>query len=272
MGDAGDLCQLPGMAAVPWELLPLIPMGIIAGLLAGLLGIGGGLVFSPLLLGLGLAPHQALATSTLAILPTTFAGSWTHLRNGSLPLPGAAAIGLGALGGGLLFSHLGSGLEGWLLLGLQALMYLVLSLVIEPRTPLPGQDGTAAPPLRPGPLALVGLVAGCASGMLGVGGGLVMVPLMVRGLAVRVYTAIRLSTLAVFAAAAVSSTTFLADGRGNLAMALVLGLSAGLGARWSAQRLQRVSEARLVWLLRLFCLFLALDSGRRALGLLLSSP
>ncbi len=258
------------MAVVPWELVPLIPMGIIAGLLAGLLGIGGGLVFSPLLLGLGLAPHQALATSTLAILPTTFAGSWTHLRNGNLPLRGAAAIGLGALGGGLLFSHLGSGLSGWVLLGLQALMYLVLSLVIEPRKPLPGQDGPAAP-LRLGPLALVGLVAGCASGMLGVGGGLVMVPLMVRGLAVRVYMAIRLSTLAVFASAAISSATFLADGRGNLVMALVLGLSASLGARWSAQRLQRVSEGRLVWLLRLFCLLLALDSGRRALGLLLAS-
>jgi uncharacterized membrane protein YfcA len=267
----GGCIQQQGMAAVPWELVLLIPMGIIAGLLAGLLGIGGGLVFSPLLLGLGLAPHQALATSTLAILPTTFAGSWTHWRNGTLPLRGAAAIGLGALGGGLLFSHLGSGLQGWLLLGLQALMYLLLSLVIEPRNPLPGQDGTAGP-LRLGPLALVGLVAGCASGMLGVGGGLVMVPLMVRGLAVRVYTAIRLSTLAVFASAAVSSATFLADGRGNLAMALVLGLSAGLGARWSAQRLQRVSEDRLVWLLRLFCLLLAIDSGRRALGLLLSSP
>jgi uncharacterized membrane protein YfcA len=271
MGDAGVLYQLQGMAALPWELLLLIPMGIIAGLLAGLLGIGGGLVFSPLLLGLGLAPHQALATSTLAILPTTFAGTWTHWRNGTLPVRGAAAIGLGALGGGLLFSHVGGGLQGWLLLGLQALMYLVLSLVIEPRNPLPGQDGTAGP-LRLGPLALVGLVAGCASGMLGVGGGLVMVPLMVRGLAVRVYTAIRLSTLAVFASAAVSSATFLADGRGNLAMALVLGLSAGLGARWSAQRLQRVSEDRLVWLLRLFCLLLAIDSGRRALGLLLSSP
>ena len=113
MGDAGVLYQLQGMAAVPWELLLLIPMGIIAGLLAGLLGIGGGLVFSPLLLGLGLAPHQALATSTLAILPTTFAGSWTHLRNGSLPLRGAAAIGLGALGGGRVFSHLGGGLRGW---------------------------------------------------------------------------------------------------------------------------------------------------------------
>lgn len=257
---------------MPWELLPLIPMGIIAGLLAGLLGIGGGLVFSPLLLGLGLPPHQALATSTLAILPTTFAGSWTHLRNGSLPLGGAAAIGAGALAGGLLFSHLGSGLEGWLLLGLQSLMYLVLSLVIEPRNPLPGQDAMAAPLLPLGPLALVGLVAGCASGMLGVGGGLVMVPLMVRGLAVRVYTAIRLSTLAVFASAAVSAPTFLADGRGNLVMALVLGISAGLGAGWSAQRLQRVSEARLVWLVRLFCLLLAIDAGRRAIGLVLVHP
>ena len=38
MGDAGVLFQLQGMASVPWELLPLIPMGIIAGLLAGLLG------------------------------------------------------------------------------------------------------------------------------------------------------------------------------------------------------------------------------------------
>ncbi|MCX5944656.1 MAG: sulfite exporter TauE/SafE family protein [Cyanobacteria bacterium] len=251
-----------------WELLPLVPFGIIAGLLAGLLGIGGGLVFSPLLLAMGLPPHQALATSTLAILPTTFAGSWTHLRNGTLPLRAAGAIGLGALAGGLLFSHLGGFLAGWLLLGLQAVMYLALSLVIEPRSPLPGQD-SMLPPLPLGPLALVGLVAGCASGMLGVGGGLVMVPLMVRGLAVRVYTAIRLSTLAVFASAAVSSATFLADGRGNLIIALVLGLSAGLGARWSAQRLQRVSEARLVWLLRLFCLLLAIDAGRRAIGLVL---
>ena len=80
MGDAGNPYQLQGMAVVPWELLPLIPLGIIAGLLAGLLGIGGGLVFSPLLLGLGLAPHQALATSTLAILPTTFAGNIRYIK------------------------------------------------------------------------------------------------------------------------------------------------------------------------------------------------
>ena len=66
-------------------LLPLLPLGILAGLLSGLLGIGGGLIFAPLLLAMGLSPHQALATSTLAIVPTTLAGSWTHLRTGAIP-------------------------------------------------------------------------------------------------------------------------------------------------------------------------------------------
>ena len=79
-----------------WSLLPLVPLGLLAGLLSGLLGIGGGLIFSPLLLLLGLDPHQALATSSLAIVPTTLGGTWSHLRSRSLPLGPSLAIGLGA--------------------------------------------------------------------------------------------------------------------------------------------------------------------------------
>ena len=66
------------------EALTMVPVGLVAGVLSGFLGIGGGLVFSPLLLLLGLGPHQALATSTLAIVPTTAAGTLTHLRSGRL--------------------------------------------------------------------------------------------------------------------------------------------------------------------------------------------
>jgi uncharacterized membrane protein YfcA len=105
-----------------------------AGVLSGLLGIGGGLVFSPLLLLLGLEPHQALATSTLAIVPTTLAGSAVHLTNGSLPrrqglvLAGAAAC--CAVG----FSQLGGLLPGSALLVLQSLLYGVLAFTIRPRS------------------------------------------------------------------------------------------------------------------------------------------
>ena len=251
-----------------WALLLLLPLGLLAGLLSGLLGIGGGLIFSPLLLWIGLSPHQALATSTLAILPTTLAGSWTHLHSGLVPKQAVLAIAAGAITGSLVFSHAGNVLQGWHLLALQAAMYGVLAGVISPRRS--DQNEADAPPLPLLGLSGVGLVAGWSSGLLGVGGGLVMVPLMVQGLGIRVYQAIRLSTLAVCASAAVATVTFTSDGRADLAMGLLLGGTAALAAQWSAARLQRVSEQKLVWLLRLLCTLLALDAGRRALLLLLS--
>jgi uncharacterized membrane protein YfcA len=261
------LVSSSGGRMMPWDLLPLLPLGILAGLLSGLLGIGGGLIFSPLLLALGLSPHQALATSTLAILPTTMAGSWAHLRSGQVPAQAVLAIAAGAVSGALVFSHAGDGMEGWHLLALQALMYGVLALVISPRRS-DRSDGEQSLPLAG--LGGVGLVAGWSSGLLGVGGGLVMVPLMVQGLGIRVYQAIRLSTLAVCASAATASVTFWSDGRGNLGMGLLLGGAAAVAAQWSAARLQSVSEQKLVWLLRLLCVVLALDAGRRAVQLLLS--
>ena len=252
---------------MPWDLLPLLPLGLLAGLLSGLLGIGGGLIFSPLLLAVGLTPHQALATSTLAILPTTLAGSWAHLRSGQVPARAVLAIAGGAIAGALVFSQAGDDLEDWHLLGLQALMYGVLALVIAPRR----SDQAEAPEHLPlAGLSGVGLVAGWSSGLLGVGGGLVMVPLMVQGLGIRVYQAIRLSTIAVCASAATAAITFTSDGRGNLGIGLLLGGAAAVAAQWSASRLQSVSEAKLVWLLRLLCVLLALDATRRAVQLALS--
>jgi uncharacterized protein len=267
MEEAGDSALSQPLMA--WsELLLLLPLGILAGLLSGLLGIGGGLIFSPLLLALGLPAHQALATSTLAIVPTTLAGSWAHLRWGQLPRPAIAAMATGAVSGGLLFSHGGQALPAWSLLALQGLLYGALVLLVAPRT-ADEPDGTAPRRLPLVSLALVGLVAGAASGLLGVGGGLVMVPLMVRVLALRVYLAIRLSTLAVCASAISASIGLVHDGRAQLLPALLLGGVAAVAARWSAARLQRVPETRLVALLKLLCALLALDSGRRALQLVL---
>ena len=249
-----------------WSLLPYLPLGLLAGLLSGLLGIGGGLVFAPLLLLAGLDPHQALATSTLAIVPTTLGGTWAHLRRRSLPVRGSLAIALGACLGAALLSRMGQGLEGWALLALQALMYGVLAFTIRPHTLL---EAPAAAHLNLLGLGAVGWVAGLATGLLGLGGGLVMVPLMVQLLRVPIHLAIRFSTLAVLASASVASTTFLLDGRGLLPVGLALGATAALAARWSASRLDRIRDTQLVWMLRALTLLLALDSGRRALALAL---
>jgi uncharacterized protein len=252
------------------QLLPVLPLGLLAGVLSGLLGIGGGLVFSPLLLLLGLEPHQALATSTLAIVPTTLAGSAVHLRNGSLPrrqglvLAGTAAC--CALG----FSQVGGLLSGGVLLVLQSLLYGVLAFTIGPRSQLQTAAAVSAPAWPA--LAAVGSVAGLTSGLLGVGGGLVMVPLLVQGLSMDIHRAVRLSTLAVLASSLAASTAFVGEGRGQLLIGLLLGGTAALGARWSAARLHRLREAQLVWLLRGLTLLVACDSGRRAVQALIPGP
>ena len=252
-----------------WSLLPYLPLGLLAGLLSGLLGIGGGLVFSPLLLLAGLDPYQALATSTLAIVPTTLGGTWAHLRNRSLPWRGSLAIVLGASLGAGLFSQVGLVLHGWMLLALQSLMYGGLALSFRPPSARAAVDTHY---LNLAGLAAVGLVAGMATGLLGLGGGLVMVPLMVQLMQVPIHLAIRFSTLAVLTSASVASTTFLLDGRGLLPIGLALGATAALAARWSAARLERVRDGQLALLLRLLTLILAADSARRALSLLLAQP
>jgi hypothetical protein len=78
-----------------------------------------------------------------------------------------------------------------------------------------------------------------------------------------------LSTLAVLCSASAASVIFLIGAKAQGAIALILGGSASVAARWSAARLERVPESVLVQLLRGLTGLLALDSGRRAFSLLL---
>ena len=249
------------------EVLLAVPLGLLAGALAGLLGIGGGLIFAPLLLWMGLSPHQALATSTFAIVPTAIGGSYTHWRTRTLQLKPGLAIGLSAFVTALVFSRLGRLAAGWQLLTLQALLYLLLALTIRGDRSDQQPESDQPPPLKG--LTAVGGVAGLAGGMLGLGGGLLMVPLMVNGLSVSIRQAIRLSTLAVACSASAASLQFLHEGRGQWMLGLVLGAVAAFAAQWTAARLDRVNTGTLAWLLRVLSLLLAVDSGRRAVQLAL---
>jgi uncharacterized membrane protein YfcA len=249
------------------DLLLVVPLGLLAGALAGLLGIGGGLIFAPLLLWMGLSPHQALATSTFAIVPTALGGTLSHVRRRRLPLRPGLGIGLAAFLAALVFSRLGRFAADWHLLGLQALLYLLLALTIRADESASDEGSDPVTPLAP--LAAVGGVAGLTGGLLGLGGGLVMVPLMVRGLAVPIHLAIRFSTLAVACSSSAASLQFLGEGRGVPMLGLALGAVAAFAAQWTASRLDRVAGTRLAWMLRGLSVLLAVDSGRRALMLAL---
>lgn len=93
------------------ELLLAAAIGVLAGIAAGLLGIGGGILFVPALtIALGLDHVEAEATSLLAIVPVALVGSFNQRRYGNIRLRDAGVIGglslLGAVAGVVLANAL----------------------------------------------------------------------------------------------------------------------------------------------------------------------
>ena len=80
-------------------IIVAILLGVAAGVFAGMFGVGGGILFVPVLVALGLDQLEAQGTSLLAILPTVLAGSWTQRRYGNLRARTALVVGLASIVG-----------------------------------------------------------------------------------------------------------------------------------------------------------------------------
>ena len=80
-------------------ILLAIVLGLSAGVLSGLFGVGGGILFVPALLALGLSQLHAEATSLAAILPTVGAGVWRQQRYGNVRWQAALVIGVASVAG-----------------------------------------------------------------------------------------------------------------------------------------------------------------------------
>jgi uncharacterized protein len=76
-----------------------VSLGFAAGVLAGFFGVGGGILFVPTLVALGLSQLDAEATSLLAILPTVLAGTWRQRRYGNVHWRTALLVGLASIAG-----------------------------------------------------------------------------------------------------------------------------------------------------------------------------
>lgn len=76
-----------------------VSLGLLAGVMSGLLGVGGGILFVPLLVALGLGQVEAAATSLLAIIPTAAVGAFRQSRYGNLRVRAALVVGVASIVG-----------------------------------------------------------------------------------------------------------------------------------------------------------------------------
>lgn len=172
-------------------LLMFLALGVVAGVLAGLLGVGGGLVLVAalawLLPTMGIPPeaamHAALASSLASIVLTAAASARAHAGRGSVLWPTVAWMVPGLLLGGWLGSGVAVRIDGDVLRSVVAGYCLVAAAqLLFGRVRDGGNAGVPAP--RGVAMSAAGLGIGAVSAVVGIGGGSMTVPLLVwRGIA-----------------------------------------------------------------------------------------
>lgn len=266
-------------AMVPLFLVSLV-VGLAVGVLAGLLGIGGGMLLVPAFkLGYAMDSLMCTATSLFTIIPTSVSGAISHIRNKTcLPKLGVAA----GLGGACL-----SPLGVWLatlspdlaVMGAAALIIAYSSVTMfrkalkAPKVPRGAGAGAAdaaakeaaaedraaaierahaeAPTIgwREAAIgAAIGLFAGLASGYVGVGGGFIMVPLMMSILHVPMKLTSGTSLIAVMILAVPGTVTQALLGNINWIAGIAVACGSIPGATLGAKLIPKVPERQLRFL------------------------
>lgn len=260
-----------------WQVALLVATGLLGGTLGGFLGIGGTIVFMPLLkiiwdLGGGppLNPHTAIAATLVLNVCVGVSGTIGHWRAGrvmggivKILVPTSIAASLVGVWAGNLF-------EGdaatwlWRLFGLLMVYVLGLNLYRVFR-PLSATDAAPGDIVGPAPspwaVAAIGVLIGLASGLLGIGGGAIAVPAQQTLLKMRLRSAIANSAVTViFAcllAAIIKHATLGRHGVDAVTPWMIVGLLAPpaiVGALVGSHLTHRVSR---VWLRLVFIAFLA---------------
>lgn len=186
--------------------------GIFVGVMSGLLGVGGGTIMVPIFrLAFGMSPIASTATSLFAIIPTSISGVASHMHAKTCIPKLGVALGIG----GALTSPIGVWLASispdWavilvaaLVIGFSAYKMFRKALKAPAARAGAGAGKAAGVPEQPTLTrtqylqgAGIGLVAGLASGYVGVGGGFIMVPMMLAILSIPMTLASGTSLIAI---------------------------------------------------------------------------
>jgi uncharacterized membrane protein YfcA len=117
-----------------WTVVAAIALGLGAGMLSGMFGVGGGILFVPTLVLLGLGQVEASATSLLAIVPTAAVGAWRQRSYGNLRIRAALVIGVVSVAGAELGVQIATRIDEGLLRRLFGVLVIGVAAQLAVRT------------------------------------------------------------------------------------------------------------------------------------------
>jgi hypothetical protein len=155
-------------------------IGLAGGLFGGFLGVGGGIIMIPLMTWLAkLSQHKAHGTSLVAIVFTGLVGAVTYYSHGNIDWKVSLVLTLSAVFTARVGARFAHSLPEKKLKKAFGVFLLFVSLLLLVKTYLPRGDFNLTSVTGIVAFLLIGSLTGFVSGMMGVGGGAVMVPLMV---------------------------------------------------------------------------------------------
>jgi len=265
--------------------LGYLGLGAAAGILGSLLGLGGGILIVPgLTLLFGLPIKTAIATSVIAVVANSLAGSIVYVHKGfthiKLAMVMEVTTTLGALAGGMVAVWV----SGRWLYGLFALVALYIVYAMR-RVPASNAalDATGAlgagfmdpacgertqygvTHLRTGLAAST--IAGVMSSLLGIGGGIIKVPIMCQVMGVPIKAATATSTFMIGITTATAAMVYLGHGYVVPAIVIPVALGAVAGAQLGSHLGSRAKSGVLRVLFQLLLAFIAFQMAWKALGL-----
>jgi uncharacterized protein len=203
------------------EILLLLLGGAVSGFLAGLFGVGGGIILVPILLfyfqTIGVtslvATHMAFGTSLLIVVLTSIASGVQYARNGHVVWKAVIALGVTSVIGGLLGSQFAGSLQGKTLRQIFAAVVIVaaLRLLVENRKSKKEQ----MPEIQIPALLGGGFVVGIISALAGVGGGVLSIPIMHSLLKFPLKKALGTSSVTIVVTALAAGVGYVVSGWGN---------------------------------------------------------
>ncbi len=162
-------------------MVELVFLGATVGLLSGFFGIGGGTILIPLLLMLGYETKVAIGISVLQMVFSSIYGSYLNNKKGTLDIPMVVVIGIGGFIGALFSGLIASSFSDYTLeiIFLSFAIFALLRLFFKTKEHLEQKEAGRVI------LFFIGLPLGAISMTIGVGGSIVLVPILVGFLHVR---------------------------------------------------------------------------------------
>lgn len=232
---------MPTETPIASPLPRILGLGVVAGVMAGLFGVGGGVVLVPgLVLLAGLDQHRAHATSLAAIIVTAPAAIAPFAAEGAVSWAAAAALAAGAVVGAIGGADVMTRIPADRLRTLFGAFLIVMAV----RLALP--DGSGADEvvqlgaLAALALALTGLATGLLSALMGVGGGVVMVPALVIGFGFGQHLAEGTSLAVIVPTALVGAWRHTRNGHTMWRVGLTVGLGGIVGGLLGGSLAQRL--------------------------------